>query len=73
MIRFVLDRFIVALTDVVWDSPTVPFDFFTFRGINSSIVQRFINLAENNIILEIGFSSVTSQPLKAIEYAKGMV
>ena len=71
MIRFVLDRFIVALTDVVWDSPSGLFDFFAFRGINGNIVQRYSNLAVNDIVVERGFSSVTWQPLKAIEYAKG--
>ena len=49
MIRFVLDKFIFKLTDVVWDLPSVPFDFFGFHSINGNIFQRYFNLAVNNI------------------------
>ena len=71
MLLFVLDRFVLGLSEIVLSSPSVPFQFVSFRGISGSITQRYTHLATNDIILERGFTSVTWQPLKAIEYAKG--
>ena len=71
MLRYVLNQFVSSLTITVLDSPGMPSRFVTFRGINGTITDRYTRLAINDIILERGFTSVTWQPLKAIEYAKG--
>ena len=71
MLMYVLDGFVSSLTTSVIDSPGMPSQFVTFRGINGNITDRYTRLAINDIILERGFTSVTWQPLKAIEYAKG--
>lgn len=71
MLMYVLDGFVSSLTTSVIDSPGMPSQFVTFRGINGNITDRYTRLAVNDIILERGFTSVTWQPLKAMEYAKG--
>ena len=71
LIQYILDEFVMNLATTVYQAPRLQVYFFTFRGIHGNIVQRYTNLSTNDIILERGFSSVTWQPLKAIEYAKG--
>ena len=61
----------MTLATTIYLAPRIQMNFFTFRGIHGNTVQRYTNLLANDIILERGFSSVTWQPLKAIEYAKG--
>ena len=67
----VLNHFVLGLTEIVMSSPSIPFRIMTFRGISGNIVAKYRNLPPNNIILERGFTSVTWQPLKAVEYAIG--
>ena len=71
LIKYILDEFVMTLATTVYQAPRLQMYFFTFRGIHGNIVQRYTSLATNDIILERGFTSVTWQPLKAIEYAKG--
>ena len=71
MLMIVLNHFVLALTEIVMSSPSIPFRIMTFRGISGNIVAKYRNLPPNNIILERGFTSVTWQPLKAVEYAIG--
>ena len=71
LIKYILDEFIMTLATTIYLAPRIQMTFFTFRGIHGNTVQRYTNLLANDIILERGFTSITWQPLKAIEYAKG--
>ena len=73
LIKYILDEFVMTLATTIYLAPRIQMNFFTFRGIHGNTVQRYTNLLANDIILERGFTSVTWQPLKAIEYAKGDV
>ena len=71
IIQYILDEFVMNLATTVYQAPRLQTYFFTFCGIHGNIVQRHTGLSTNDIIVERGFTSVTWQPLQAIEYAKG--
>ena len=54
LVDFVLDYFVIPLNNTIFNS--VPFIKMTlFRGINGSIINKYINLNDDDFCLERGF------------------
>ena len=68
LVDFVLDYFVIPLNNTIFNS--VPIIKMTlFRGINGSIINKYINLNDDDFCLERGFVSASWQPKVASNFA----